>query len=123
MLDELRSHNIAWKERRLKAARLAEPPCSGVLHRDRPPDRPGARVAIVRTLGSGGRGKRTPHDSRRTHITATVSPAATWPSPHGSGTGTLTTTLKTYAQVVPQMDDELLEIVGRVVPRKAGTGA
>lgn len=119
-LNELRAYRTRWLERKLAAAEWENPDelifCTAS---GRPINARHVGRSFERLVKKAGVKRITPHEMRKTHITATVAAGANLKAVAARvGHRDPTTTLKTYAQLVPQMDDELMEIVETVIPHR-----
>ncbi len=125
MIADLRRHRTEWHERRRiatewdNADQLVFCTASG-----RPINPSHVRRSFNRLVGEAGVKPITPHSMRKTHITAAVAAGGNLKAVAARvGHRDPTTTLKTYAQLIPQMEDDLLDIVSQLVPRKARSDA
>jgi integrase len=117
MVEELRRYRVAWAERQLRADAWDNPhdlvfcTASG-----RPINPTHMRQTFNRLVAQAGVRPITPHGMRKTHITSLVAAGGNIKAIAARvGHRDVTTTLKTYTQLIPQMESELLELVTRVV--------
>jgi integrase len=116
MVEVLRRHRVAWAERQLRAKAWDNPhdlifcTASG-----RPINPAHVRRSFNRLVAQAGVRPITPHGMRKTHITSLVAAGGNIKAIAARvGHRDVTTTLKTYTQLVPQMEQELLELVDKV---------
>ena len=77
------------------------------------------RRAFDRLVQAAGVTPISPHEMRKTHITATIAAGDNIKAVAARvGHRDITTTLNTYTSLVPQMEDELMGIVETLVPRR-----
>lgn len=117
--DELKAHRKRWLARKLAASEWENPYelvfCGPT---GKPVNARNVRRSFDRLVKLAGVEPIPPHSLRRTHITTAIAAGANVKAVAARvGHRDLTTTLQTYAQLVPQMEDELLDIVERIVPR------
>lgn len=119
-LAELRAHRTRWLERKLAATEWENPhhlifcTASG-----RPINARHVRRSFDRLVKRAGVKPISPHGIRKTIITSAVAAGANVKAVAARvGHRDPTTTLKTYTQLVPQMDEDLMKIVESVIARR-----
>jgi integrase len=121
LLAELRSYRTRWVEKRMAAPEWDNPhdlifcTASG-----RPLTSHNVRRSFDRLVKAAGVKPISPHGIRKTHITATVAAGGNIKAVAARvGHRDVSTTLKIYTQLIPQMEEDLMAIVEAVVPRRA----
>lgn len=120
MMEALRTHRTRWLERRMAASEWMNP-CDLIFcsASGRPMNARNVRRAFDRLVQDAGVTPISPHGLRRTHITHTIGAGANLKAVAARvGHRDLTTTIKTYQSLTEGMEDELLDIVGQLVPRR-----
>jgi integrase len=124
MLAELRAYRTGWLARKLAAPDWDNPHelifCTA---NGRPLNARNVRRSFDRLVKAAGVKPISPHGIRKTHITATVAAGGNIKAVAARvGHRDVSTTLKTYTQLIPQMEEDLMEIVETVVPRRSKDG-
>ncbi len=120
LLAELQSYRTRWVEKRMAAADWDNPHelifCTA---NGRPLSAHNVRRSFDRLVKSASVKPISPHGIRKTHITATVAAGGNIKAVAARvGHRDVSTTLKTYTQLIPQMEEDLMQIVEAVVPRR-----
>lgn len=119
-LAELRAYQTRWKRRKLAASEWHNEHdlvfCSAT---GRPLNASNLRRAFDRLVKAAGVTLISPHEVRKTHITATIAAGGNVKAVAARvGHRDVTTTLGVYTSLVPQMEDELMNIVEAIVTRR-----
>lgn len=116
MVETLRKYRVSWNERQLKSAFWDNPhQLIFCTNSGRPIDQEYLRRSFNQLIRGAGVRRITPHGMRKTHITSLVAAGGNIKAIAARvGHRDVTTTLKTYTQLVPQMEDELLELVNQI---------
>ena len=120
MVDELRTHRTKWLETKL-AAREWENPHDLVYcsPRGRPLNPANVRRTFNRLVMQAGVTPIPPHSLRKLHITSAIAAGGNLKAVAARvGHRDLTTTIKTYQQLTAGMEDELMDIVTAIAPRR-----
>lgn len=117
---ELRAYQTAWKRRKLGASEWHNEHdlvfCSAT---GRPLNASNMRRAFDRLVESADVTPISPHDIRKTAITSAIAAGGNVKAVAARvGHSDVKTTLGVYTSLVPQMDDELMDIVAALVPRR-----
>lgn len=122
---ELRAYRTAWLEKRVAAPEWENPHdlvfCSA---RGRPLNARNVRRTFDRLVKDSGVTRISPHGLRRTHITSAIAAGANLKAVAARvGHRDLNTTIRTYQQLTGGMEDELLDIVEALMPRRTARDA
>lgn len=120
MVEELRVHRTAWLETKIAALEWENPHslvfCSP---RGRPLNPANVRRTFNRLVKQSGVRPVPPHSLRKLHITSTIGAGGNLKAVAARvGHRDLTTTIKTYQQLTAGMEDELMDIVTAIAPRR-----
>jgi len=124
-LAELQRERVRWLEKRVAAmAWDNQHDLVFCTPSGRPLNARNMRRSFDRLVQKAGVTRITPHEIRKTHITTMVASGGNLKAVAARvGHRDPTTTLKTYTSLVPQMEDELQEIVDTVMSRRAAREA
>ncbi|CAN5564400.1 site-specific integrase [soil metagenome] len=119
-VEELRAYRTRWAEKKLRAAEWPE---DGELvfctASGKPINPQHVRRSFNRLVAESGVKKITPHGMRKTAITTLI---ASGIGPKGVaarvGHSDVTTTIKTYTALVPQMEDDIMDVLETLADRR-----
>jgi len=120
-MAELKTHRLEWLEQKLASGEPDWNPYGLVFcaPSGRPRNARNVRRIFDRLVKESGVKPISPHGIRKTHITTTIANGANVKAVAARvGHRDITTTLKTYTALTAAMDDDLMDIVEAVVPRR-----